>query len=211
MVTRKASIAFLALAAACVDPSSDYDSYISRTNDLRGRTTHDSGPADVQALDGGFSHVYYTICLPLLAAGHVDKALRFQSTATYTQQSANGGSIVVSLIPLTKDATDLSQTVGNTIAGAPVGVANNKFDLDLGAPVVPAAANPISNNDIVFKTAVLHYTILSPDRMCAILNGEITQPLDTTFDGDSNPCISISFPQPSGALPSLTAADIHCP
>ena len=212
-----ASLAVVALLAApaCVDPRADYEDFVQRTNDTRGHGfVSDASALEASAIDGGFTGTYYAACLPELVAGNVTRTLRFVATVTYTptDPSSKKGMLDVQLVPLVKGATDLSQTVGasfGTAAPTPVDEAGN-FDANVGAPTVPAAANPISTNDAVFSRASLKGTLLGHDLFCSDLFGEVVSPQIIDFSG-GNYCLFYFHPQPAGALEPLVADQFHCP
>ena len=212
-----ASLGVVALLAApaCVDPRADYEDFVQRTNDARGHGfVSDASAIEASAIDGGFTAAYYLACLPELVAGNVTRTLRFAATVTYTPKDASSkkGTLDIQLVSLVKGATDLSQTVGasfGTSEPTPVDEAGN-FDASMGAPTVPAAANPISTNDAVFSRASLKGTLLGHDFFCSDLLGQVVSPEIIDFSG-GNYCLFFFHPQSTGVLESLVADQFHCP
>jgi hypothetical protein len=204
-----------ALAPACVDPRADYEDFIQRTNDARGRGfVSDASAIEASAIDGGFTGSYYAACLPELVAGNVTRALRFVATVTYvpTDPSSKRGTIDLQFVPLLKDATEMSQTVGpsfGTTAPAAVDDAGN-FVADMGAPTVPAAANPISTNDAVFSNANFRGLLLGHDLFCADLFGQVVSPSIIDFTG-GNYCLFYFHTPEKTTLEPLSADLFHCP
>jgi hypothetical protein len=216
-----ASIALVALGmlamlggASCINPHDQYDEYLVNTEGARGggASLIDATPAEAQAIDGGFHDTYFAACLPVLAGGRTRLALRFRADVTYTPTSASSkaGAIDIDFIPLSKDGTTMGDVVGNHFGekGAPVGD-DGTFQADMGQPTIPAAGNPVSTNDIVFSTAVLHGILLGADLFCADLIGEVTSPVPESFSG-GNYCI-LQRLAADAPLPALTTDQFHCP
>jgi hypothetical protein len=219
--TSIASAFAIAIAgAACVDPRTDYDDFVNRTNGVRGVSTAAPSDAAVQeaaAIDGGFTAApFFVACLPHLVGGNLTKALRFVGTLSYTPTSMTGtkaGKLDIAITPLTVHSTDLSAIVGDPITASTVAVGDDgSFLADFGAPIVKGAANPISTNDIVFSSISITGKLLRDDYACGNLNGVITSPQMIVLDEPDNYCIFERLPALTGTTPTITADQFQgCP
>src|SRR5687767_12743963 len=105
---------FATLAFACVDPKGDFESYIERTNTMRG-VVPDAGPVDAPVIEVGDADLdagtatYFTTCLPGVFAGAPELSLLF-----YSEITLSGGKISITNTPLREDAQKLlkAQTIG---------------------------------------------------------------------------------------------------
>src|SRR3954451_5390186 len=77
---------------ACVDPKGDFESYNDRTADFRkAPPPKDGGVVDsappVESVEG----LYFGACLSKLAAGRIDRVLRFYTETKFTPNAGGGG------------------------------------------------------------------------------------------------------------------------
>jgi hypothetical protein len=207
------------LAVACVMPKDDYEDFLARTADARAallvEPTVDASVVLEAALpEAGFGGTYYLSCLPALAQGDLKKTLNFQTTFQVVP-AADGGSIAtLSATALVDGATDLSQTVGAANMGSGSLDSNGVGDVIFPAVVtIPGAANPVQAGlDITIASGSdLKFYVTSATELCAGFGATITSPELIKLTTKSNPCVLRPFPQPSGPLPPLAAADYHCP
>lgn len=218
------ALSFGGLAFACVDPKGDFESYVERTNTMRG-VTPDTGVLDAPAfevgdadLDAGTS-TYFTSCLPQVFSGSPELSFIF-----LTELTLSGGKLKQTNYPLKQDATKLSksQTVGTPHSSneATLG-ADNSFTATVGAVGIPGNSQRVGDSDIVMADVVYTGKVLGKERVCSELNGRATAPSSQDFNGMGDFCISVLLPE-GADLPTFkdaadkmsvgfAAAEYHCP
>jgi hypothetical protein len=181
------------LASACVDPKTDYDDWLSRTEDARAGSTGVNEASFEAALDGGFTQTYFMACVSQLAGESISKATIFVSNITYQPSGGGGesGSLSVTNTSLKVGATSMSQDViGSPGTSSCTVSADGRCDASFGPSTIPGAGNAVfPGQDIVFTSSTLHFVIGSETQLCADLSGTITAPLNFTFDPSKNVCI----------------------
>jgi hypothetical protein len=218
------ALSFGALAFACVDPKGDFESYIERTNTMRG-VTPDTGVADAPAfevgdadLDAGTS-LYFTSCIPQVFLGSPELSFIFLSEITLA-----GGKMKMTNYPLKQDATKLtkSQTVGTPHSSpeVPLGT-DNTFKATIGGLTIPGNSQRVGDSDIVMADVVYTGKLLGKERICSELDGRATAPSSQDFSAPGDFCISVLLPE-GADLPTFkdaadkmsvgfAAAEYHCP
>lgn len=203
-------------------PADDFDDYNKRTEQYRQTVdaSSDSAPPE-----GSVKQLYFGACLSKLAAGRVDRVLRFYTEVDFVKDATGPtGKISLKLTALKlapgnqpPPTVSKSETVGTTysvdnqptnalgVYAAPIGT-----DTDgNGIPDVqiPAASNPLSGRDIVVENASLPGRF-SPGTFCSQLIGHVVQPTDIDLEGPANTCIFIPVKEgdPTPAL-KIDASD----
>jgi len=211
------------VAVGCIpDPTGDFESYNERTSSFR---NVDSGTTFDAALPAGsLTGLYFGACLSKLAAGRVDRVLRFYTEVTYIQDAAPAvtGKISIKLTPLKltqpgnlpPPTVSKSETIGSTytIMDSPTN-ALGVYDGKIGTNVddepnteikVPGEANPISGREIEVESAAVSGRF-GPGKFCSQLSGEVVVPTVITLEGADNTCIY--FPVKEGDPTPPLAAD----
>jgi hypothetical protein len=200
-----------ALTAGCVDPQTDYDSWLSRTADARAAASNppDAAPAP---LDGsvpqqGFTQTYAMACVSQILNSDITEATLFTSTATF-KPTATGGTFDFSDQTLLAHATSLSQLVGTprTVNGTPV-AADGRCDVSFGDTTFPGSSNVVGEDGEIQDT-VLHFVIGPGTHLCASLSGNMVQPVTTALDPAQNICIYLPT---TDQIPPMTQDMVHCP
>jgi len=213
------SFASCVAIAGCVDPRSDYEDYLSRTADARAAAEEvDAGAVDSAAPDAAFQQTYLMACLAGLFGGNVNDAMLFSTNLSYTPKSGGGGGqLTVTETPLAVGASNLTQTVGDTVTSAPTPVAaNGTASVVLPNAIVPAAANPTGMGDIVFENdppLQSDFIFVPTDagvQVCAGLAGTTSKPVVATLTAQDTPCIYIPL-KPTDKFPQLSEGQFHCP
>ncbi|HEY8039406.1 MAG TPA: hypothetical protein VIF15_06410 [Polyangiaceae bacterium] len=199
------AVAGACLSSACVDPSQDYNDWLARTGDARVAETPDSSGLDGSLPDGGFQETLLMACLGALAGGDVRDEVLLTATAKYTPAPGGGGTFTFSDTPLVIGATDLTQTVGDTVTDTEPVAPDGTCAIAFGPSNVPAAASRLG--EIVFAKSTLHF-IINGTQLCAGEEAVVTSPLTTTLDPAHNPCIFRSGTPP---FPTFQSSDFHCP
>ena len=198
-------------ALGCIpDPTGDFESYQERTQPFRDKPEA-SVPFDAAPPAGSVEGLYFGACLSKLAAGRIDRVLRFYTEVKYVQDPAPAttGKMTLKLTPmkltqpgnLPPPTVSKDQTIGATytITDSPTnasGVYEGKIGSDTDSDgkteiKVPGEANPISGREIEVETAAVSGRFSSPGRFCSQLSGEVVVPTVITLEGDSNTCIYI--------------------
>jgi hypothetical protein len=202
--------------AGCVDPRSDYEDYLSRTADARAAAEEtDAGTVDSAAPDAAFQQTYLMACLPGLFGGNVTDAVLFSASLTYKPTSGGGGQLTVSETSLVAGASNLTQTVGDSVASQPTAVAaNGTATASLPSPGLPAAANPTGMGAIDFdgepQLSLVFVPTATDVQVCAGLSANITSPVKATLTKNDTPCIFLPM-KPQDTFPPLTESQFHCP
>jgi hypothetical protein len=191
--------------SGCVDPKADYEEFVQRPVPVREAGTVDVAQSPCQEvlaqnLDGN----YYGSCL--IKAVGLPFAL---SVVRAVRPSADGmtGEIDVSFAALRVDAKTLADVTGPTTVLKPLPVdAECRFREDVGTLILPAAANTL-NRDFEATNVVLREKLLSAERSCAELDGQV--PLASlSFDSDGDICVYVH--SPDGSLPTVNMEDYVC-
>jgi hypothetical protein len=206
---------------ACVDPKSDYDNYLART-EAGSSPTGDGGPISEGASpDAGFTQEYVMACTSQLANGSAARATYFMVTVAYTPGApGEDGTLdftdqALALgppmpgYPSGSPPTRVSPGIGNvvTVNGSPV-TPDGHCDVVFGPTSVPGAANPITGTDIQFTDSTLHFQVGPGSQLCAELSGDVTEPLILPLDPTQNICV---FKETTGPVEPLTQSEVHCP
>lgn len=196
------------LAFACVDPKGDFESYIERTNTMRG-VTPDGGAVDAPVIEVGDADLdagkqtYFTTCLPAAFSGSPELSFIFLSEYTIAN-----GKISLTNYPLREDATKLmkAQTLGTPHSSmeATLG-ADNSFTATVGAVTIAGKSQRVGDSDIVMADVVYQGKILGKERICSELQGRATAPSTQDFNAPGDFCISILLPEGSD-LPTFKDA-----
>lgn len=216
-----ASCTVCAAFAACLpNPSKDFDDYSDKTADYRKSGPKDGGDIDsappTQAVEG----LYFGACLSKLAAGRIDRVLRFYTETKFTPGTGGGnGKLTLKITPMklgpnntAPPTVSKTETIGDTFALNEVDVdARGVFPGNLGTVKVPGASNPISGRDIVIENAAIPGRY-AEEKFCTQLSGHVVQPTDIDLVGDDNTCLFFKSKE-GDPLPALTVAmfDPGCP
>lgn len=184
-------------ASACVDPKGDFDQYNDRTTGFREVKPVDASIPDTAPPAESFEGLYFGACLSTLAAGRIDRVLRFYTEVKFTPDATGGtGKLTLKITSLKLGPNNgppltvgKDQTVGATLAvtdtpTTPQGVYAAAF----GTANIPGAANPISGRDIVVEDTQLPGRF-AKEKFCSQLIGHVVQPTDIPLTGDANTCI----------------------
>ena len=202
------------MAGACVDPKGEFDQYNERTTDFRKTVVKDGGGVDsappVEAVEG----LYMGACLSKLAAGRIDRVLRFYTETKFTPDpGGTTGKISLKLTPLKlgpangpPPTVSKDQTVGTafSITDSPTN-AQGVYQGNLGTVTVPGASNPISGRDIIIEMAALPGRF-AKEKFCSQLSGHVVQPTDIQLEGEANTCIYL--PVKEGDPPPTLTLDL---
>jgi hypothetical protein len=218
------SVLMTMLAFACVDPKGDFESYIERTNTMRG-VVPDTGAVDAPAIEVGDADLdagkatYFTSCLPAVFSGTPEISFIF-----LTELTLAGGKVTMTNYPLKEDATTLSksETLGSPHSSMEATIAmDNTFTATVGPVNIPGKSQRIGDSELVLADVVYLGKILGKERICAEMNGRSTAPISQDFNGTGDFCISVLLPEGS-PLPTLkdaagkdvagfTLPEYHCP
>ena len=191
--------------SGCVDPKADYEEFL-----LRPVVEREAGVFDVaqspcqEVLAQNLNGNYYGTCL--IKAVGLPFAL---SVVRAVRPSADGmtGEIDVSFTALRVDAKTLADVTGATTVMKPAPVdAECRFREDVGTLILPAAANTL-NRDFEATNVVLREKLLSAERSCAELDGQVPLAM-LPFDGDGDICVYIR--SPDGSLPTVSTEEYTC-
>ena len=204
----------LGAGIGCIpDPKGDFDDYTDRTGDFR-KAPADSGAVDSAPPEGSVQGLYYGACLSTLAAGRVDRVLRFYTEVNYVADGpgAKTGKIDLKLTPMKlgpnngpPEKVSKEWTTGQTYTvPATATNANGVYAAPLGTVNVPGNANPISGRDIIVEDAQVPGRF-AKEKFCSQLIGHVVQPTDIPLEGDKNTCIY--FPVKEGDVPPTLKLD----
>jgi hypothetical protein len=215
----------LVVLVACVNPQSDYDSFLARAaseavpaGDASSESADDSespeaGPGTLQ----GFTGQYVMACVSEVVDSDPKEATYFEVTATFHPAASGGGGTfdfsdqALPLGPGSTPPTTIFGAVGEiaTVNGSVV-TPDGHCDVVFGPTVVPGAADAvIIGADIDFTDSTLHFIIGPGNHLCAELGGTITSPLDIpALTPSRNIC---AFTATTGPVSPLTEAEVHCP
>lgn len=222
MSVSRAGLLLALFVGACSDPKSDYQSYLDRTNGMRG--TFDASVPETAAFDapgdtGDFTNTYVLSCLPGLLGGDASKSLLF-----YSEVSVTAGKLTMKNTPILETATKMSksQTVGTPHQATDVAIgADGSFTATVGHVEVPGNSQRIGDSLLVLENIVYRGHLLSKDRLCAEIDGQLTSPLMSSLDDPGDWCVWIAVPD-GADLPTATdssgmkyigfaASEHHCP
>ena len=197
LLTAALALAIPTAASACVDPKGDFDKYNGITTGFRETKPVDASVPDTAPPTESFEGLYFGACLSTLAAGRIDRVLRFYTEVKFTPDVTGGtGKLTLKITsmklgpnngpPLT---VGKDQTVGATLTVSdtpttPAGVYAAAF----GTANIPGAANPISGRDIIVEMTSLPGRF-AKEKFCSQLIGHVVQPTDIQLEGDSNTCL----------------------
>jgi hypothetical protein len=202
------------------DPEGDFKNYNERTASFRNQ---EAGAFDAAPPPGSFEGLYFAACLSKLAAGRVDRVLRFYTQVKFIKDPdpATTGKISLELTPMKLGPNDgppptvsKDQTVGDSykIVDKPtnaIGVYDGAIGSDIDGDgktevKIPGASNPISGREIEVETAAVNGRV-GPGRFCSQLSGEVVVPTIITLEGDANTCLY--FPVKEGDVTPTLAKD----
>jgi len=209
------------LGLACVDPKGDYDDYVERTNGIRGVqadtgvTVFETGEVDI---DAGKA-TYFWSCLPQLFSGQPETSILL-----YSEVDISGGKLTFTNYPLKETATKFlkSQTVGVPHSATGVTIAaDNSFSATIGTATIPGNSQRITDNDLELQNVVFLGKILTTERWCAELNGNVTKPTPNNLMGTGDYCVIVKLNE-GDDLPKFSdstgkqyvgfaGSDYHCP
>jgi hypothetical protein len=219
------------LGAGCADPKGAFESYVDRTNGVRGVvpdtgvSLEDTAPATDSAVDTppfdanvDVTGNYFVSCLPTLLGGEASQSLLF-----YAEVTSAGGKLSFNSYPLSETATKFSktETVGVPQVASMVPIAaSGSWNVTLGTVKIPGNSQRIGDSDLVLENLSYKGHIVSADRLCAELDGQLVSPFAASFDEPGDICIFVRM-APDVDLPTAMsgsttyvgypAAEHHCP
>lgn len=205
------------VCASCVDPQQDYNDYANRTADAHTPPplpTFDAGETGpMYAPDAGFTgKTFFLSCLTQQAQGDPSKSSVAVATVTYTPNgNGMGGHLDFGDTPLKVGATTIAETPADATfamsSGATI-AADGTGTVTFGMTSIPADANPVTGQNLVFSSSSLAFHIESQTQICANFVGNLTSPTVTQVGG---PCAIRYLPSANSAVPQLQLSDFHCP
>lgn len=208
LLTVALALAIPTSAVACVDPKGGFDQYNDRTTGFREKK--DASIPDTAPPTDSFKGLYFGACLSVLAAGRIDRVLRFYTEVEFTPDATGAtGKLKLKLTALKLGANNgppatvgADQKVGATLEADTTTNAAGVYAADFGTANIPAAANPISGREIVVEMTSLPGRF-AKDKFCSQLIGHVVVPTDIPLEGDANTCLY--FPVKEGdATPAIT-------
>ena len=207
---------------ACIPhPKDDFEDYTDRTGSFRPTNTpKDAEIPDTAPPTMAVEATYFGACLSQLAAGRIDRVLRFYTETKFTPDASGGTGKLTLKIPAMKlgpnsgppASFSKSENVGMTFAvnDQPVD-AKGVYPADLGTVSIPGSSNPISGRDIVIENVKLPGRFAAK-RFCSQLSGDVKQPTEITLTPSANTCI-FQEAKDGDPLPAITVADFEngCP
>ena len=181
---------------ACVDPKGDFDQYNDRTTGFRETKLVDASIPETAPPTESFKGLYFAACLSTLAAGRIDRVLRFYTELEFTPDATGGtGKLKLKLTALKLGANNgppatvgADQKVGTTLEVDTTTTAAGVYAASFGTANIPGAANPISGRDIIVEMTSLPGRF-AKEKFCSQLIGHVVQPTDIQLEGDSNTCL----------------------
>lgn len=207
--------------SACLpDPKAEFDDYAEKTASYRQNGPRDGGDIDSAAPTEAVTGLYVGVCLSQLAAGRLDRVLRFYAPVTFVPDASGvGGKLTIKLTPLKlgpnntpPPSVSLDQTVGDTFAINEAAVdAKGIYAGTIGTVNVPGVSNPISGRDIVIENTALPGRF-AVEKFCSQLSGHVVQPTDIDLTPDANTCLFRAVKE-GDPVPTFTNADFDpgCP
>jgi hypothetical protein len=195
------------LTSGCIDPKADYEEYLQRPVPIR-----EAGVSDVTAtpcqelLQQDLSGKLYGSCF--VKATQSPFSLSVDQTVI---PSADGltGELRMSFAPLIVMATNVSQIAGEVVTLPPTTIDSEcRFVENIGTLLLPAAANTFGR-DLEAENVVLRGKLLSPDRSCAELDGNVPRPLVVSLAEDGDICVYMRV-EPDSPIPAINPDDYVC-
>ena len=187
----------LTLGGCIPDPEGDFEKYTARTAQDAPPPV-DGGGVDSAPPTEAVEGLYFAACLSTLAAGRIDRVLRFYTETKFVPDAPGSptGKISLKLTPMKLSAgggppptVSRDQTVGATYTVTDAATnAQGVYAAPLGTVNIPGAANPISGRDIVVENAAVPGRF-APGKFCSQLSGRVTTPTDIPLDGAANTCV----------------------
>jgi hypothetical protein len=209
-----------ALAAAmgssfggCIDPQSDYDSFVARAPAPDVLTQVGEAQASdpcSQILSGSPSGTFYGACLTTANNGDATQAT-YVKLVTNVVPSADHttGQLTVQMTSLMTKPKNISQTVGTTSTPPPAPIsAECTYVINAGMVTIPAAGNA-AGADLTLQNTRYRGKLLTPDESCAALDATITSPVTIDLTKGGNFCI-FRRPLADGSITPFTAGDFQC-
>lgn len=201
-------------APACVDTQSDYDSYLHRTDTLRGSVVTCSFTSHTDGVDP--TGTWFMSCLPLLFASQPEVSLL--SLVQIDKNSDGTLNFTSSPFNKTKSTFELSSLAADS---APYGQKNiarqsdGSFVAACGNVTVKGDAERILDSDFVISNLTL--TVLpqvnatgdkAKDRMIAQLDAELVAPQTKSIHGAGNYCVleRLALQTPPLPMPTFTTS-----
>ncbi len=198
----------------CIDPQGDYDAFVARAPAPDSAApVSDAQPADPcnVVLSGNPTGVFYGACLTTANAGDITQAIYVKlDTTVVPSPDHTSGQLTTHITSLANDATNVSQTVGDTSSPPTAAVSTQcTYVLDAGTIVIPAAANA-AKTDLTLTNTHYRGKLLTPDSSCTALDATITSPvmIDLTMGG--NYCVFRRAPA-DGTVTRFKLSDLACP
>jgi hypothetical protein len=213
------------LVFACVDPKGDYEDYLERTNGIRG-VQPDTGQVETEPFEAGEVDIdagkgtYFVSCLPNVFSSSPETSMLM-----YSEVNISGGKLDFQHFPLKDTATKFakSETVGTPhgITGVTIN-ADNTYSAKIGgAIIIPGNSQRITDNDLELQNVSFEGRILSTDRWCAELNGNVTKPTPQNLTAAGDFCVIVKMNE-GADLPKFTdssgkehigfaGTEYHCP
>lgn len=209
------SITLCVIGPGCIpDPEGDFKSYTDHTAQFRVQPQGDGGGVDSAPPTVAEEGLYFGACLSKLAAGRLDRVLRFYTETKFTPDASGGtGKLTLKVTSMklapgnaAPPTVSKDQTIGATytVTDSPTTV-TGVYAAALGTINVPGAANPISGRDIVVEQTALPGKF-GKGKFCSQLIGHVTTPTDIQLEGDANTCIYIQVKE-GDATPVLKPDD----
>jgi len=207
-LTAALALALPLAAGACVDPKQDFDAYNDRTTGFRETKPVDASVPETAPPTESFEGLYFGACLSTLAAGRIDRVLRFYTEVKFKPDATGGTGKLTLKITALKLGPNLGapptvskdQTVGQSYAVTDTPTtAAGVFAADFGTVSIPGASNPISQRDITVEMTSLPGRF-AKEKFCTQLIGHVVQPTDIPLAGDANTCLY--FPVKEGDAPT---------
>jgi len=217
-----------ALAAACADPTADYEDYRARTDTLRSRrggggsggatattgcSTEAPRAVPGAAPAGDLSGVSLVTCLANVSACDVNKALRFKAEATQS-----GSALSLTFTPLAPGARTVAETqpgAASFVVAITLGADGSLSSQPFGDALVPGPSNTATGHALQLRGATLRGLQLTADLACAELDGDVTaevggvaQPISLDAPGDV--CLFERVGAPTERREPARAS-FHCP
>ncbi len=194
-------VAVAALAGGCTDPKSrfqDFDDRVPQT------PVPDGGP-DAMPLDM-LPDVTGEFLLAFAINIQRSTPIQFRMENVLTMNGDGTGTLDTVITPLT---VGTRVPVGDPLIanGVPVAI-TGEFVIATNDVHIPGAANPITGSDIVADT-IMTGTLKSPDRLCGILTGMVSEPLVLNLDPNSSFGAIRVTPGATGA--ELPEPEVECP
>jgi hypothetical protein len=185
----------VAMSTACIpDPHGDFDDYVEKTAPFR--KTIEAGVIDSAPPTTAVEGLYFGACLSKLAAGRIDRVLRFYTETKFTPDAAGGtGKLQLKLTAMklgpgntAPPTVSKDQWTGNTYTIDTTTNAQGVYTANLGTVNIPANANPISGRDIIVENAAVPGRF-AEQKFCSQLIGHVIEPTDIDLEGPANTCM----------------------